>query len=100
MEMTFTEVLQTAGTMIREKLEEEINLYGEFNDQFISLPDPNDAHKWYYIVLNLTEEEFQGGYYMGVINNVDSNPYEMHEEIIDKIKGFKPECWNPAWKVT
>ena len=37
---------------------------------------------------------------MGVINNVDSNPYEMHEEIIDKIKGFKPECWNPAWKVT
>jgi len=37
---------------------------------------------------------------MGVIKCPESNPYEMKDEIIEKIKNIKPELWNPGWKVT
>ena len=77
---------------------------GRFMDNFICLPDPQNITEWYYIVSNLPTDEFIGGFYMGVIKNMQEHLTEFNtvdlpvEHIIKFVQRVNPEAWNPAWK--
>jgi len=72
------------------------------------------VYHWYYVVFNLQEEEYKGGFYMGRIECPDDYPahapkimvftengrYSLQADgICLSISHMHPEAWNPAWRV-
>ena len=60
--------------------------------------------EWYYIVCNLSRDDFKGGFYMGVIKNMHDYITQFNtvnlpvDDIIQFVQKVRPEAWNPAWK--
>lgn len=108
--------LQRESRMQKKDMDAQIKKTGKINDNFVCLPDPEDAYKWWYIIWNLDMDPYRGGYYMGYITCPDDYPAkapkinlithngrfrvnEQQDGICLSISHYHPESWNPAWKV-
>ena len=61
--------------MAKKQIEDDMKKNGgKYKEQFICLPDPDNVRHWYYIVMNLDEELYKGGYYLGVVECPDDYP--------------------------
>ena len=49
--------------MAKKEIETQIKKSGKITDNFICLPDPENAYIWYYVVFGLDIDGFRGGYY-------------------------------------
>lgn len=108
--------LQREAKMAKKDLENQIKKTGAITDNFICLPDPEDAYTWYYVVFGLKEpSEYDGGFYLGKVICPPEYPAKAPniriltengrfrttgEGICLSISNFHPESWNPAWKVS
>ena len=107
--------LQRESRMSKKDIETQIQKSGKLQDNFICLPDPEDAYVWYYVVFDLDHPDFQGGYYLGKIICPNDYPakapkitlitdngrfHNWNEGICLSISDYHPESWNPVWKVT
>ena len=107
--------LQREARMAKKDMDAQIKKHGKIVDNFVCLPDPEDAYTWYYVVFGLSEpKEFEGGYYFGKITCPKEYPAKAPnikvftpngrfrttgDGICLSISDFHPESWNPAWKV-
>merc|ERR1712226_494849 len=108
--------LQRESRMQKKDMDAQVKKTGKINDNFVCLPDPEDAYKWWYIIWNLDMDPYRGGYYMGYITCPDDYPAkapkinlithngrfrvnEQQDGICLSISHYHPESWNPAWKV-
>ena len=67
--------LQREAKMAKKDIEAQIKKSGKVTDNFICLPDPNNAYIWYYVVFGLTDpKQYMGGYYIGKITLKDTYP--------------------------
>merc|ERR1712113_749587 len=95
-------------------MDNQIKKHGKITDNFICLPDPNNAYVWYYVLYGIEDPaEYKGGYYFGRITCPDDYPahapaikvltengrMKTSQDICLSISSFHPESWNPAWKV-
>ena len=37
-------------------------------NNFVACPDPDNIFRWYYVIFDLKDSLYEGGYYMGRIN--------------------------------
>ena len=106
--------LQREARMAKKDIDSQIKKFGKIQDNFICLPDPNDAFTWYYVVFGLNEpKEYTNGYYLGKITCPQDYPksapniriltengrFRTTQGICLSISDFHQESWNPAWKV-
>ena len=75
--------------------------------------DPDNIYIWYYIIFNLKDTPYEGGYYLGKIVFPDSYPhkppsiemttpngrFKERTKICMSISNHHPESWNPAWNM-
>ena len=50
---------------LSKEFNQQIEKHGKITDQIIAAPDESDIFTWYFIVFNLPDEPYKGGYYMG-----------------------------------
>ena len=106
--------LQREARMAKKEIETQIKKSGKITDNFICLPDPENAYIWYYVVFGLDIDGFRGGYYFGKIICPDEYPSKPPKIILItpngrfhtwdngiclSISDYHPESWNAAWKV-
>ena len=82
-------------------------------ENFIAAPDEKDIFQWYFIVFNLPDAPYKGGYYLGklefpaeypwkppAIKMVsDTGRFATNARICLSISDYHPESWNPVWPV-
>ena len=66
--------LQREAKMCKKDMDAQVKKSGKISDNFICLPDPEDAYSWYYVVFGLDEAPYKGGYYLGKITCPDTYP--------------------------
>ena len=52
--------LQREARMAKKEIETQIKKSGKITDNFICLPDPENAYIWYYVVFGLDIDGFRG----------------------------------------
>eukprot|EP00742_Colponemidia_sp_Colp-10_P006386 GILJ01006844.1.p1 GENE.GILJ01006844.1~~GILJ01006844.1.p1 ORF type:complete len:211 (-),score=5.47 GILJ01006844.1:269-901(-) len=76
-------------------------------------PDPNDWLLWHYVIYDLPDGPYQGGYYWGKLRFPQEYPYKppaiymrtptgrfkTDTKLCLSISDFHPESWNPLWTV-
>ena len=83
-------------------------------DNYFACPDPKDIFVWYYLVWNLKECPYEGGYYLGKLKFPPEYPlkppsiemitpngrFRPNKRICMSMTNFHPKNWSPAWKVS
>lgn len=107
--------LQREARMAKKDIDTQIKKHGKMVENFICLPDPNNAYEWYYVIFGLEMKGFEGGFYLGKVECPAEYPAKApkimmitengkwhlnHSDgICLSISQLHPESWNPAWKV-
>ena len=108
--------LNRESRMAKKDIDTQIKKHGKITDNFICLPDPENAYHWYYIIFGLEMPGFEGGFYLGRVECPDEYPAKPpkilmitkngrfhlneHDGICMSISSMHEESWNPAWKVS
>lgn len=101
--------------MAKKDIDAQIKKHGKMIENFICLPDPNNAYEWYYVIFGLDMKGFEGGFYLGKVECPPEYPAKApkimmitengkwhlntSDGICLSISQLHPESWNPAWKV-
>lgn len=98
---------------IRRLTKEHEDIMKSANPNFVAEPDPDNIFHWHYVIYNLKNCPYEGGYYHGmlkfppeypmkppsVIMITPSGRFECKQRICLTISDWHPEQWNPVWKV-
>lgn len=80
---------------------------------FVAVPNPDNLFEWHYVVYNLKNCPYEGGYYHGkilfpkeypmkppgILMITPSGRFEEKQRICMTMTDYHPESWNPVWKV-
>ncbi len=100
-------------TVVKEyyKLKEKHG--GKIPNNFITLPDPDNIYTWYFVIYGLTDEQYEGGFYLGklvfpkeypwkppaILMLTETGRFTLNYKICLTISDYHPETWNPVWPV-
>ena len=86
---------------------------GRLKNNFITCPDPDNLYEWYYIVFNLIDSPYEGGFYLGKLDLkgypfqppkiqliTQSGRFEPGKPICLSVSNFHTENWHPMWKIS
>lgn len=82
-------------------------------DNIIALPDPKNIFEWHFVIYDLQDSQYTGGYYHGkiifppeyphkppkIIFITPSGRFKTNEPICLSFTNFHPESWNPSWTI-
>ena len=86
---------------------------GLITDNFIAAPEVNNIFIWHFVIFNLQDEPYKGGYYMGklifpqdypfkppsIMMTTESGRFSINQRICLSISDYHPETWSPVWPV-
>lgn len=98
---------------IRRLTKEHLDLQSSNNPNFVAEPDPDNLFHWHYVIYNLKDCPYEGGYYHGMLKFPPEYPmkppsvlmitpsgrFQCKQRICLTISDWHPESWNPVWKV-
>jgi ubiquitin-conjugating enzyme E2 J2 len=77
-------------------------------------PNPDNILEWHFLICDLDDDRYRGGFYHGVIVfpadypykppsvklNTPSGRFAVNTKLCLSITDFHPESWNPLWSVS
>ena len=105
--------LQKEYRLCAKDFQKQITAHGKIVDNYVCAPDPDNIFEWYFLIFNLGDEPYKGGYYMGQLSFPDDFPWKppgikfitptgrfaVNARICLSISDYHPESWNPIWHV-
>ena len=103
-------------SIFNKRIQNEIKLYQKENFIFPNLylrPNYKNLQEWFFIVYDLKETPFEGGFYFGKVILQDTYPlkpadfvfitpngrFEQNKKICTSFSGFHPESYTSTWNI-